>query len=384
MSYSVYSYGSMMGDSVRMNAYIQALRTVINPETIVLDLGAGTGIFSMLACRFGARKVYAIEPNDAIEVAKQLASDNECSDRIQFIQEMSTRVTLPEPVDVIVSDLRGTLPVFSLHIPSIVDARSRFLKPDGVLLPQKDKLWVAVAETPELYDRETAPWKKNHFGFNLQAAQSIFTNSWGAAKAKTEQVMTEPESWATLDYRYIEDPNVKGEVDLEVIRPGIGHGLFIWFDATISDGISFSGGPGAPEEMVYGNGFFPFSKPVNLVEGDRLRIAISASLVVDTYIWQWRTHICRKDNRHQRSVGFTQSTFFGDVLSPSTLHKRASSFVPALNEDGRIEKSILDLIAQRLPLGNIADRLMKDFPKRFTKRAEALAYVGTRSQKYSI
>ena len=131
MSYGIYDYGSMMGDSVRMEAYVQALRNVVTPKSIVLDLGAGTGIFSMLACRFGAHKVYALEPNEAIQLAKKLVADNGLADRIEFIQEISTRVTLPEKVDIIIADLRGALPVYSLHIPTIADARKRFLKPGG-------------------------------------------------------------------------------------------------------------------------------------------------------------------------------------------------------------------------------------------------------------
>src|SRR5262245_28785524 len=59
--YSVSDYGSMMADDSRMKAYSEALRRVVNSESIVIDIGAGTGIFALLACRFGARRVYAIE-----------------------------------------------------------------------------------------------------------------------------------------------------------------------------------------------------------------------------------------------------------------------------------------------------------------------------------
>ena len=94
--YSISDYGAMISDGVRMDAFVRALRGAVKPGAIVIDIGTGTGIFALLACRFGARRVYAIEPEDAIEVAREIAAANGCADRIEFIQAMSTRVTLPE------------------------------------------------------------------------------------------------------------------------------------------------------------------------------------------------------------------------------------------------------------------------------------------------
>lgn len=94
--YSVDAFGSMIADQVRMSAYVQALEKHVKPDSVVLDIGTGTGIFALLACRFGARKVYAIEPNEAIQVARELAAANGYADRIEFIEDLSTRVTLPE------------------------------------------------------------------------------------------------------------------------------------------------------------------------------------------------------------------------------------------------------------------------------------------------
>jgi protein arginine N-methyltransferase 1 len=71
--YSITGFGVMMADEGRMNPYVAALRDTVRPGSVVLDIGTGTGIFSMLAVRFGARKVYAVEPGDSILVAEQIA-----------------------------------------------------------------------------------------------------------------------------------------------------------------------------------------------------------------------------------------------------------------------------------------------------------------------
>ena len=155
--YSLESYGNMIADSVRMDAYARALRLAVKPGSVVLDIGAGTGIFALLACQFGARRVYAIEPSDTIQAAREIAAANGFAERIEFFQEMSTAITLPEPADVIVSDLRGVLPFYQHHLPAIADARRRLLAPGGVLIPRSDTLWLACVEAEDLYRRITTP-----------------------------------------------------------------------------------------------------------------------------------------------------------------------------------------------------------------------------------
>ena len=60
--YSLHFYGQMLAGEVRVNAYAEALRRVVRADSIVLDLGCGPGLFALLACKFGARHVYAVEP----------------------------------------------------------------------------------------------------------------------------------------------------------------------------------------------------------------------------------------------------------------------------------------------------------------------------------
>src|ERR1700722_2202928 len=132
--YSLRGYGEMIADQVRVEAYAQALRKTVKPGNVVLDIGTGPGIFAVLACKLGARRVYAVEPDEIIQVGREVAAANGCADRIVFIEEMSTAINLPEKADVIVSDLRGVLPLFQVHIPSIIDARARFLAPAGKMI----------------------------------------------------------------------------------------------------------------------------------------------------------------------------------------------------------------------------------------------------------
>src|SRR5256714_2578071 len=144
--YGLGAYGSMIADRVRVEAYAEALRKSVRKGSVVAEIGTGPGIFAVLACQLGATRVYAIEPSEIIQVAREVAAANGCADKIEFFEELSDRVTLPVRANVVLSDLRGVLPLFQRHIPAIVDARRRFLAPGGTLIPQKDMLWAAIVE----------------------------------------------------------------------------------------------------------------------------------------------------------------------------------------------------------------------------------------------
>ncbi len=403
--YSILGYGSMIADKGRMDAYVKGLRQAVKPDSVVVDIGTGTGIFALLACQFGAKKVYAIEPSDAIQVAREIAKSNGYADRIEFIQKLSTQVNLPELADVIISDIRGMLPLFQQHIPAIADARTRLLAEGGILIPQRDILWATVVEAPHLYSRIVSAWDDNAYGFDMTAARQIVTNTWGKGWIAPAQILTVPQSWAILDYTTIESPDVSAELTWTVERSGIAHGISIWFDAILAEGAGFSTAPGMPE-LVYGNGFLPWLKPVHLNKGDRISVTLQANLVGDDYIWRWNTCVLEdpppppplkrgglEETQHSeppflRGAGgikanFKQSTFFGMPLSPAQLRKTAANYVPTLNEDGEIDRLILELMSSGMPLGDIANRVKEKFPSCFRNSPDALTRVGDISKKYS-
>jgi protein arginine N-methyltransferase 1 len=375
----------MIADRVRAGTYLEALRHVVRPGSVVLDLGTGTGFFALFACRLGARRVYAIDPADAICVARELAAANGYADRIEFIQKLSTEVTLPEQVDVIVSDLRGVLPLFGCHLPAIVDARRRFLAPGGTLIPQRDELWAAVAEAPDLYRRQLAPLEDDCHGFDLQTARKYLTNTWSRGLVFPEQLLAEPQLWATLDYSTLETPNVSAAITFPVTRVGTGYGLLAWFDTTLAPGIGFSNAPNAPNapDRTYGTGFFPWLTPVTLSVGDQVSVTMQADLVGKDYIWRWDTRVLGLGHPRPVKADFRQSTFFGKVLSSDQLRKQSNHHVPVLTEDGQVDQLALALMDGENSLEEIARRVATRFSQRFAKWQDAMTQVGELVQRYS-
>jgi len=103
----------------------------------------------LLACRAGAQRVYSIESSGIIQIAREIAQANGFNDRIVFVKGLSTRVTLPEPVDVIVGDQIGRMGFEAGLLDDLSDARERFLKPGGRLVPETVSMMVAPIERSE-------------------------------------------------------------------------------------------------------------------------------------------------------------------------------------------------------------------------------------------
>lgn len=371
----------MIADQVRVNSYSQALRDLVSSTSVVLDIGSGPGIFALLACQLGARRVYAVEPDNSIQLARELARANGFADRIQFIQGLSNKITLPENADIIVSDIRGVLPYFQRHIPTIVDARKRLLSLNGKLIPQSDRLWAAIVQAPEVYADHMTAWDNDLYGLNLEAGRSLAANTFRKFRIKPEQLLLAGQCWASIDYAQVENPDVCSEIAWTVDNDGTGHGIAAWVDATLAKGVSFSNAPGETE-TIYSNAFFPWLKPVALSVGDTLSVTLRADLIGDDYVWRWNTKVLDQGRSDIVKADFKQSTLFGVPLTPARLRQRSSDHVPKLDVDGEIDLLILQQINGSATTEQISKRVFDLFPSRFTNFTDALSRVTELAVKY--
>jgi type I protein arginine methyltransferase len=377
--YNIRGHGAMIGDRIRTGAYQEALARTVRPGSVVLDVGTGAGIFALYACHYGARRVFAIEPDPAIDVGRELARANGMSDRIEFIQGISTEVELPERADVVVADLRGVLPLSSSHIASIVDVRRRHLAEGGVLIPRRDTVWAAPVNAPEAHSKITDPWSTVGAGLDVSAGVTAALNDWGKSRFEMDQLVGAPQRWAVLDYTTIENPSVSNELEWTVDQATTLHGYAVWFDAELLEGVGFSTGPGSPE-TIYGTAFLPTQEPVPLAAGDRLTLRFHGRLLRDDYLWVWETRLERPDGSGAR---FRQSTLRAALITPEQLRKQAHRFRPALGLWGRVDRQILELMDGAMTVDEIATEMMQRFPGSFTRWEEALSRVARLSQDYS-
>jgi type I protein arginine methyltransferase len=290
--YSFYEFAWMMEDEVRNAAYIAALEKLVKPDSVVVDLGAGVGTWSFFCHRLGARKIYAIESLPAIHAGKQLAAANGLTGKIEFIHALSTDVKLAEKADVIVFEIHGQQPLFAGSLATIMDARDRFLKPGGALVPRRELLYATVVEDAEKYNTCVGFWDRPFHGFNMSSAKPYAADHLYKSRFRADQALTEYAHYFTLDYAQVASPDVISDFTLTAHRAGTGHGVHLWFDSDLAEGIGFSNAPGSPR-TIFGGTFLPWRDPVSLDAGDQVALSLAFRWAKDTYIWSCHSRILR-------------------------------------------------------------------------------------------
>ncbi len=149
---------AMVNDVPRNRQFEAALEKVIRPDSVVLDIGAGTGLLSMLAARAGARHVIACEANPRLaELAREVISNNGFSDRIRVLGKPSQQI---DPVndfpkntrpDVLVAEVFDTLVIGEGALATFDHARRHLLAPGAAVIPGRAGLYGGLVESPRLW-----------------------------------------------------------------------------------------------------------------------------------------------------------------------------------------------------------------------------------------
>jgi len=139
----------MVLDPLRTNELNSAIHKVVKKGDVVCDIGAGLGLLSYFALSAGAKFVYAIDcDNESLSLAADHARKHGLSDKIAFIEGHSADVHLPEKVDVIICETIGSAAFDENILAALSDAKKRFLKPGGKIIPSTVELWGAPTTFP--------------------------------------------------------------------------------------------------------------------------------------------------------------------------------------------------------------------------------------------
>jgi enediyne biosynthesis protein CalE3 len=159
----------MLGDGVRLDAYDRAFAEVIRPGDVVIDVGAGLLILSLLALRHGAAHVFAIEADPrTAALAREIVARNNLTDRLTIIEDDAREVELAVQADVIVSEMMGNLGPEEEMVEIIEAVARRNLRPGGKIVPQRLATRLAAVE----FDREGwGVWRRDFFGYSLEVVQ---------------------------------------------------------------------------------------------------------------------------------------------------------------------------------------------------------------------
>ena len=192
---------TLIADEVRNGAFFRALKAVIEPgKSVVTDIGAGTGLLGLMAAKLGAKEVFLFETAEVAGVAAEVLKANKAK-ACHLIPCHSTEFRDKLAVDVIVSETLGNYALEENIIATLADARRRFLKTGGRVVPAGITQNVAPVVAPRI-DEELRAWQRIGHSINLAPAQAMTLNNAYVRLLQPEELLDAGRSavaWDAID-----------------------------------------------------------------------------------------------------------------------------------------------------------------------------------------
>lgn len=270
---------TLVADQVRNAALYEALKAAIIPgETIVSDIGAGTGIIGLMAARLGAKEVYLYEAGEVAGVCADILKRNRVRNCHLFASH-SAAFDDPPKADLVISETLGNYAFEEDILPTLADARARHLAPGGVILPSAVEQFAAPVVSPR-FDAELTSWTETGHEIGLpldfSPAQAMTLNNMYVRRIATADLlggMSSARAWDRARCGADARPVRKGSLDWKAARPAEIFGFALWWSADLGHGVALSTAPDAPATH-WDQLYLPLLEPIALRRGESLRLTL--------------------------------------------------------------------------------------------------------------
>ncbi len=286
----------MLRDAIRCEVYRKAIAANIKPGCTVLDIGSGNGILSLFSALAGAGKVYAVEPTRTIELARKLAKENGVADRIEFIHSKLEDAALPEKVDVIVSEWMGGFAIEENMLPVILLGRDRWLKPGGLILPDRIEAFTTPAYDARL-EKELRYWDGTPYGLSMKGLRHLMGEQfyYGRNHIRNEQLLSPAKRFFLSDLNSFTVAKSKKTVVFQnrfkATRDMLCNVLAAWFRADFPGGLTLTNAPDRPDTH-WGRVVFPLARTRVLRKGEAMQVQLSCRTTgPGSYLGGWSVQV---------------------------------------------------------------------------------------------
>lgn len=231
-------YQWLIDDSVRMNAYANAIARAAAGR-VALDLGTGSEApLAIMCARAGAKKVYALERLSAsAAAARERIKSLELDHIIEICEGTSTEVSLSERVDLCVSEVIGNIGGLEGAAQILRDAR-RFLKPGGIMIPHRCVTLAAPAVHPEAYYSDRDVEEVNRY--YAQAIYKAVGHSFAISRFATfnlpkTNLLAMPDVFEDLDFTGGALVPPIRTISFRILRDSVCNGFVLWVELHVDD-----------------------------------------------------------------------------------------------------------------------------------------------------
>ncbi|XP_030625284.1 LOW QUALITY PROTEIN: protein arginine N-methyltransferase 7 [Chanos chanos] len=251
-----------LNDHQRTELYVNALRTVLKPDSVCLGVSDGS-LLPVFAHMLGAKKVFSLENTGmSKQMMEQVLEANSLVDGVQLLGIRSEQLTLNdlggEQVSVLIGEpyfSTSLLPWHSLFFWYCRTALAQLLQPDATVLPRSATLYAAGVEFQDLW-RIRAPCGSCE-GFDVTPMDEMVQKSLDFRESREAEphplweypcrALTKPVPVMSFDFQQcVPDQPICSQGTMPLLRRGRCHGVALWMDYQLTDDITVSMGLSKP------------------------------------------------------------------------------------------------------------------------------------------
>ena len=352
-----------VADAVRLERYQSAINISLAINDSVVDLGCGSGVLGFLCLQAGAGHVFAVDDSAMIDVARYSMRRAREGGRASFIRGKSSQIELSERVDVVICDHVG----FDYGIVGFLeDAKKRFLKPGGKLIPSRIRLNVAAVGSKRCEELANA-WQAENIPQAYHWLRNHAVNTKHAIRLEGADVFGTPAVLGEIDL-YADHPDFfSRNVELPIEREGLMHGLGGWFECELAEEVWMTNSPLAEQPIQRNQVFLPIDEAVPVKAGERVKATIMAR--PGDHLIAWVVEFPATGQR------FAHSTWQGQLLTPTQLLQANPERVPRLGRTGRATATVLAYCDGLRTVAQIEAAVLRDHPDLFPSTEEISRFV---------
>ena len=344
----------------------RAIAATVRPGDRVADLGCGTGILGLMCLKAGAGFSYEIETGPILEAARETFLRTGFAERAAFIREKTNRVTLPEPVDLLICDHVGYFGIDYGIIAMLQDARRRFLAPGGRIMPLRLVLRLAPVSSRKAFRRVTR-WRAPKIAPEFRWLNDLATHQKQTANLAAEDLLQDALPVAEIDFREDIPESLVMTAEFKAAQSGPLHGLAGWFEAELAPGIWMTNAPGHPKAITRPQAFFPIDPPIDVSRGEVIRTSLVIRHAEETIVWEVQLPA--------RKIRVRRSTLEGELLDAAWRKRAEPGFTPRLSAEARAWQKVLACCDGTRTTQEVIAHVQETYPDLMPSAEEIAAFV---------
>ncbi len=268
----------MLNDVPRNDAFEEGIKQAIaahRSSARVLDIGAGSGLLSMMAARAGAQSVVCCESVGIIaETANKIVSANGYADQIRVVPKNSKDLIVGEDLDkradILVSEILSSDLLSESVLSTFEDAIERLVHAEATIVPRAITALGCLIESDVL---AKYAFVDKVSGFDVSPFTALASTRLPVhGKLTSWRRLSDDHDLVHIDLRARRHEATYQKLCIPATSDGTAVGIMQWIRVDIADGVEFSNPPDHYSDGGWLQVVHTFSRPISVRAGDRFEL----------------------------------------------------------------------------------------------------------------